>query len=47
VEETKPIPVWVILICLATLGFGIAGHALWTADEPREAEIAPGDVRGD
>ena len=38
--ETKPIPVWVILICLATLGFGIAGHALWTADEPREAEIA-------
>ena len=36
----KQIPVWVILICLATLVFGIAGHALWTADEPREAEIA-------
>ncbi|MDP8214021.1 MAG: glycosyltransferase family 39 protein [Candidatus Euphemobacter frigidus] len=34
------IPAWVILICLATLVFGIAGHALWTADEPREAEIA-------
>jgi len=38
--EAKPIPVWVIIICLATLVFGIAGHALWTADEPREAEIA-------
>ncbi len=38
--ETKSIPFWVILICLATLVFGIAGHALWTADEPREAEIA-------
>ncbi len=39
-EEAHPIPVWVVLICLATLVFGIAGHALWTADEPREAEIA-------
>lgn len=38
--EAKSIPVWVILICLATLVFGLAGHALWTADEPREAEIA-------
>lgn len=38
--EIKSIPFWVILICLATVVFGIAGHALWTADEPREAEIA-------
>ena len=39
-EGEARIPAWVILICLATLVFGIAGHALWTADEPREAEIA-------
>jgi 4-amino-4-deoxy-L-arabinose transferase-like glycosyltransferase len=38
--EAKSIPVWVILICLATLVFGVSGHALWTPDEPREAEIA-------
>jgi 4-amino-4-deoxy-L-arabinose transferase-like glycosyltransferase len=38
--KSQPIPYWVILICLVTLVFGIAGHALWTADEPREAEIA-------
>ncbi len=40
IEEKPTIPRWVTLLCLATLVFGIAGHALWTADEPREAEIA-------
>ncbi|MEA1927286.1 MAG: glycosyltransferase family 39 protein [Candidatus Auribacterota bacterium] len=39
-EKTKKIPVWVILICLATLVFGIGDHDLWTPDEPREAAIA-------
>lgn len=37
--KTK-IPFWVVLVCLATLVFGIADHGLWTPDEPREAEIA-------
>lgn len=36
----KKIPPWVTIICLATLVFGVAGHDLWTPDEPREAEIA-------
>ena len=34
------IPVWVVLICLAPLVFGIGGRSLWTPDEPREAAIA-------
>lgn len=28
------------ILCLAVLVFGVGGRALWTADEPREAEIA-------
>ncbi len=39
-DPTAGIPVWVTLLCLAVLVFGIGGRALWTADEPREAEIA-------
>ncbi|MFH1037405.1 MAG: glycosyltransferase family 39 protein [PVC group bacterium] len=48
-KNEHTIPWWVTLLCLATLVCGIAGHALWTADEPREAEIAremAGVIRG-
>ena len=34
------IPLAVLIVCLATLLFGVFDHALWTQDEPREAEIA-------
>lgn len=34
------VPLPVVLLCLALLAFGIGGRGLWTADEPREAEIA-------
>jgi len=33
------IPLWAVLLCLATLCFGIADHDLWSPDEPREAAI--------
>ncbi|MDP8247620.1 MAG: glycosyltransferase family 39 protein [Candidatus Tritonobacter lacicola] len=36
----EKIPFWIVLVCLATLVFGIADHDLWTPDEPREAAIA-------
>lgn len=36
----SPVPFSVMLLCLSLLVFGIGGRALWTADEPREAEIA-------
>jgi dolichyl-phosphate-mannose-protein mannosyltransferase len=44
--EDKPIPVWVILLCLLTLVFGVGGHEPWTPDEPREAGIALTMSRG-
>lgn len=34
------IPFWVILLVLIVLVVGIAGHEVWTPDEPREAAIA-------
>jgi len=37
--DGQRIPVWVLLIALATMVFGVADHDLWTPDEPREAEI--------
>ena len=39
-EGEARIPFWVILLVLATLTVGIAGHEVWTPDEPREAAIA-------
>ncbi len=39
-NSDRIIPWWVVLLCLATLAVGIAGHELWTPDEPREAAIA-------
>lgn len=39
-QPLSPIPFSVVLLCLSLLVFGIGGRGLWTADEPREAEIA-------
>lgn len=38
-DNSQRIPVWLLLIALATMVFGVADHDLWTPDEPREAEI--------
>ncbi len=34
------VSLWIVILCLATMVFGIGDHGLWTPDEPREAEIA-------
>ncbi|HOO78194.1 MAG TPA: glycosyltransferase family 39 protein [bacterium] len=38
-SPTTSFPVWILLLCLATTVFGVAGHGLWTPDEPRAAEL--------
>ena len=40
------VPAGVVILCLATLLFGVADHGLWTPDEPREAEIARAMAEG-
>ena len=40
ISDQNRIPFWVILLVLIVLVVGIAGHEVWTPDEPREAAIA-------